>query len=360
MERNKTVLLQGGKPVPDYTGLVAEMTDRTEVKPVTFLNRNGCKLFGMLHTPPQSRKDVGIIILSPGIKNRVAPHRLYLKMTRRFCALGFRVFRFDPEGLGDSEGEICEGYTADLYRSIQLGRFTEDTICAIDWMEKECKVSKFILSGLCGGAITGLHAGAKDIRVDSIIGLGIPVILDGSKMDRMNYLTEKELTQTRNNYLKKIGDPKAWVRFLALKSDYRLILKSIYKSATKWKENKKGCGTREGDRIVKVPEGDNNNNTNRLFPNIFFKFVTSRKIFMIFSGADRLYWEFEEKFAKKYPKELEACCQRVDIDIIKNANHIFSFKEWQDEMLQKSCHWITKNMNKLAKHGLIKTMGTDI
>ena len=162
MEGNQTLLRPGGKPVPHNTGMAGKMMAQPELKPVTFLNRKGCKLFGILHIPPQPRKDVGIIILSPGIKSRVAPHRLYVKMARRFCEMGFCVLRFDPEGIGDSEGEIEERMSADFYGSVQVGRFVGDTIDAMDWMEKEHGISRFILAGLCGGAITGLLTGALD------------------------------------------------------------------------------------------------------------------------------------------------------------------------------------------------------
>lgn len=315
------------------------MSTQSEIKPVTFLNRQGLKLFGMLHIPYQARKDVGIVILSPGIKNRVAPHRLYIKMARRFSELGFQVFRFDPEGLGDSEGKIDEQFTADLYGSIQVGRFIEDTFCAMDYMEKECQVPRFILSGLCGGAITGLHAGAKDKRVDSLLGLGIPVILDGSSIDRRKYLTEGEWVHTRRKYIRKVLDPRAWWRFISFKSDYLLLLNSIFqpfskKGQTSYVDPTEARGTKNKQQNL------DQNNFNPYFPKIFKKFSSSGKMFLIFSGADRLFWEFEEKYWNKYREDLELSQKQFRMDIVKDANHIFSFREWQEDMLARCCEWL--------------------
>ena len=58
---------------------------KVSVKPIVFKNNNNLNLYGILHTPERANKEFAIIILSPGIKNRVGPHRLYLKMTKRFC-----------------------------------------------------------------------------------------------------------------------------------------------------------------------------------------------------------------------------------------------------------------------------------
>jgi len=99
---------------------------------VTFRNRDGFRLFGILHQPDRPREPgLGILLLSPGVKMRVAPHRLYNKMAAGLAALGYPVLRFDFHGLGDSEGDASETNLADLYRATQQGRYVPDTLCAI-------------------------------------------------------------------------------------------------------------------------------------------------------------------------------------------------------------------------------------
>ena len=93
------------------------------IHPVFFPNKNDRMLFGILQQPKNARHDAAVVFLSPGIKSRVGPHRLYVKMAERFTQMGFAVLRVDPEGLGDSEGEIDADHTADVYTSIQLGRY---------------------------------------------------------------------------------------------------------------------------------------------------------------------------------------------------------------------------------------------
>ena len=315
-----------------------------EVEPVIFDSRDKVRLFGILHRPEDARKDVGIIILSPGIKSRVAPHRLYVKMAKKFCEMGFCVLRYDPHGIGDSEGEIEERMAADFYSSVQVGRFVNDTIDAMDWMEREQGISSFILAGLCGGAITGLLAGAMDQRVHSLLGLGIPVILDSASTDQTKYMTRGQLEELRGSYLKKLLDLKSWARFLSLKSDYSLICRSIL-TAVKGKaaqtHTTQPLPRLEGDGGgVKSNESDNN--FNRYFPMALHNMLSSRKVLLIFSEADRLFWEFEEKYMAGYKNEYEKLKGNAEIYITKNANHIFSFKSWQDEMLNISCVWLKK------------------
>lgn len=309
----------------------------TNTMPVTFLNKDGLKLFGVLHKPSKNiNKDTGIIILSPGIKSRVAPHRLYVKMARRFAQMGFPVLRFDFYGLGDSEGEISEKYVADFYGSVQVGKYINDTISAMDWMERECNIKSFILAGLCGGAITGLLAGARDQRVHSLLGLGIPVILDSVNIDHSRYITTGQLKGLREGYIRNLMSLKRWVRFLTFRSDYRMILKSLLQPFLK----KTGVAS-EPDQTSGEPLQQSNGNFNQYFPMAFHQMLTSRKILLIFSEADRLYWEFEEKYMKPYQSEFRKYSKSLKIDITKNANHIFSFKEWQDDMLEKSCSWLS-------------------
>lgn len=295
------------------------------VQAIRFVKPNGRSLYGMLHTVEERRGDTGIIILSPGIKNRVAPHRLYVKMAKLFQEMGYEVFRFDPEGLGDSDGEIEVALAADLYRSIQTGRFIEDTVEAMNWMERERGISRFILSGLCGGAITGLLAGADDPRVMGLLSLGIPVILDGSAVDGSQFVTDGQLDRLKMGYVKKLADPKSWIRLLTFRSNFAMLFKSFF-------------------RKKKPQEPGQPDNYNPLFSQAFERFAAAgKKMFLIFSGADRLYWEFQEKFLERHGALAERYRELYSIHVTEEANHIFSFEEWQRDMLSVSSAWLTDN-----------------
>ena len=311
--------------------------------PVTFLNKDGRRLFGMLHKPETPRTDgVGILLLSPGVKGRVAPHRLYNKMTHQFVALGFPVLRFDFHGLGDAEGELQEALLADLYGAVQAGRYIGDTIAAMDWMEREQGVSRFIAAGLCGGALTGLLTAPHDSRVRAMLALSIPVIRDGSAIDSTLYMTDAQLEGNRQRYLGKLklwdrDVWHSWVRLLTFQSHYSLIFRALTKAFI----SRRGKAPAP-DQAAAEPA----DNTNPLFAPAFRHMVANRcPMLLIFAGTDRLLHEYDVKFAQRHRAWLDTSTDWYTMHVTKHANHVFSITEWQQEMLEQSRQWLEREFN---------------
>lgn len=309
----------------------------TDYSPVCFKNRDGLKLFGILHEPMGSnKKDIAILLLSPGIKMRVGPNLLYKTMANSFVAQGFPVLRFDFYGLGDSEGELMEEMLPDVYNHIEVGRYIDDTFDAMDWMEKEYGIRKFILSGLCGGAITGLLAASKDDRVIGLLGLGITPVLASSAANPSRYMTVGQLEDMRKTYIKKIFNIKAWFRFLTLQSDFTVLFKSLLIPLKRKLVNLKSVSNNSS-----AQEQDN---SNPLFPSAFFSMLENRnKILLIFGGGDRLLWEFEEKFSARFQQKMKKYCGLYEIRVVEHANHVLSYKNWQQQMLDYSNQWLKTN-----------------
>ena len=70
---------------------------------------------------------------------------------------------------------------------------------------------------------------------------------------------------------------------------------------------------------------------------------SGRNIFLIFAEADRLYWQFEENFRKPYQQYFIEHKNNIRIYVVEKANHIFSFAQWQKEMMEVFEKWLTKN-----------------
>jgi pimeloyl-ACP methyl ester carboxylesterase len=303
---------------------------------VVFTNRSGLRMFGVLHEPVRpSPGTLGVVLLSPGVKMRVGPQGLYRRLTELLVRIGLPVLRFDFYGLGDSEGDLQEDVLRDVYNHIEVGRFVDDTIDAMNWMQERCGTRRFVLSGLCGGAITGLLAGHRDQRVAGLLALGITPVLASRAADASAYMTQGQLAASRQKYIRRLLVPKAWFRLLTFRADYRLI----------WRFTAQLL--RPKPRVEAAPAvPPENDNANPLFPPAFFSMLSTRRpLLLIFGGADRLRWEYEEKFVARHRQRLAELPPLTDVHVVEHANHVLSMSEWQQDMLAASEQWLRKHFS---------------
>jgi alpha-beta hydrolase superfamily lysophospholipase len=116
-------------------------------------------LFGIFTPadPAHARPDrPGILILNAASVNRAGPHRLNVKMARRWAQLGFDVLRLDLSGIGDSP--VAPGASENLtYPPSGLDDISE----ASDAFGSR----RAIVIGLCSGGDYAFQVGARDPRV---------------------------------------------------------------------------------------------------------------------------------------------------------------------------------------------------
>jgi uncharacterized protein len=352
--------------------------------PVTFTNRAGLRLFGILETPPNPKTDLAVILLSPGIKMRVGPQCLYKGLSARLVELGLPVLRFDFYGLGDSEGTLTEDLLRDLYNHIEVGRFVDDALDAMNWMQQHSGAKRFILSGLCGGAITGLLAGGRDPRVAGLLALGITPVLASRAADASRYMTRGQLQQTRQRYLRRLLSPQAWLRLLTFRTDNRLIWRLITETLGARKpagapatgaastgavstgavstgavspgQGATGAAPTGGAPTSGAPTGaaaapPESDNANPLFPPAFFNMLqTKRPMLLVFGGTDRLQFEFEEKFVARHREQLASAPALYEVHSVKDANHVLSLREWQADMLDVTGRWLQRHFARDLTH----------
>jgi len=308
---------------------------------VTLRNRAGHALHCMLTRPPAgvARRDLACLLLSPGVKMRVAPHRLYRKLAGQFLARGITVMRVDFHGLGDSEGELPETQLDQLYRQVQLGRHVPDVLAAMDWLADHEKIGRFLVGGLCGGALTGLLAAERDTRVIGLYALGMPTVLDASGAHAADVMTQGQLNRVRGIYLRKIFDVASWRRLLTARSDYRTILRSIGGALGLRTRGKGGPSPVE----VPAPATPPAANLNHGFVRAMFQLLgRGSPALMVFSGADRLHWEYEEKFARPWAASLARFSQLLELEMIPNANHVISDPQWLDQARHITAQWLDR------------------
>jgi dienelactone hydrolase len=120
---------------------------------------------------PKSPKSypTAVIVLNAGMLHRSGPFRVSTNLCRTLAERGFISFRFDLSNIGDSLPQA--GY------SEQNNNDISDIRAAMDLLQREFGVDRFILSGLCTGADNAHKAALADARVKGIVmmdGYGFP------------------------------------------------------------------------------------------------------------------------------------------------------------------------------------------
>jgi len=295
-------------------------------KPVSFKNRAGQELYGIVHIPCAHgmEKRVGIIFLDPGLGYRIAHYRLYVKLARKLAQKGFYALRFDPAGLGESEGSVEESMLFDIFNLINKGLFINDTVDAANFFIHECELEEIILIGLCGGAITALLASPHCQKLRSLILLSFPVLFSSLYIARES-VNPADAQDTLKDYLGTLTNfNKASLyslKFLLKKIKDR----GLHESAVRF--TKALMGTFGKD------QPDFNPNFNMTFLDAFERMEKDISINFIFGEHDKwkLYFEveFEQKVLKKY-KEKEKNYNKF---IIKGESHLFTFQKSHDELM---------------------------
>jgi hypothetical protein len=309
---------------------------------VTLRNARGHALHCMFEAPPAGvpRRDVACVLLSPGVKMRVAPHRLYRKLTRDFLVRGISVMRVDFHGLGDSEGDLPEEQLDQLYRQVQLGRHVDDARTALRWLEREQGIKRFIVGGLCGGALTGLLAAEEDSSIVALYAIGIPVVIDGTGAHASEHMTKGQALAMRQTYLAKLLDPRSWLRLLSFRSDFRSIMRTMFPKTGS--APAKGAGA-AGPAGVPAPATALAPNLNPRFAPAFFRLLgRGVPALLIFSGADRLHQEYLEKFVAPWSAALGAFDGRLRVDVVPQANHVLGDPAWVGQARALTADWLDR------------------
>jgi hypothetical protein len=110
-------------------------------------------LFAICTEPLSRSRSMTTIFLNAGILDHVGPSRLWVELSRRWAALGFRSLRFDLSGIGESPP--IEGMAALITRSVHSLRQVAE---AVDFVAPGDANPDVLLVGLCSGAYQAMEA----------------------------------------------------------------------------------------------------------------------------------------------------------------------------------------------------------
>ena len=173
-------------------------------------------LIGIVTCPPEEERGKNLpafLLLSSGIVHRVGPNRHYVSIARKLAKMGFVVLRFDFSGIGDSE--VIEDGTP-FEESI-----INETKEAMDYLSATRGLERFVVMGICSGAIASFDTACLDPRVEGAI-----LINPGGYTEELDsfYMTRVRARRYLKNAL---FDPKRWLKAITGRVDYRVMVSRL-------------------------------------------------------------------------------------------------------------------------------------
>lgn len=140
-------------------------------------------LVGVCTKPSENQhaKSVAVLMLTPGMLHHVGPFGLHVALARRLSQQGFVSLRFCLSGIGESLGVGTSGSSTD--------RAANEVRQAMDFLQSEFGIQRFVTFGLCSGADDSIYAALSDPRIVGTI------LMDGCGYRTFGYHLRKFLVR---------------------------------------------------------------------------------------------------------------------------------------------------------------------
>jgi pimeloyl-ACP methyl ester carboxylesterase len=323
---------------------------------VEFPGPDGKKLVGIL-TPPADdvpKRNVLFVLGHGGLSHKMGANRVQHHLARYFAAKGCSVFRFDPAGLGDSDGDLETRARQDFFGQIESGLFRESYRRAFEYLAPKFPSHRWVVSGVCGGAISSLLGGVESPHpIDAFALISCPVILDGLRFDYARREPPAKAWGYVKLLLPKIFSPKAIWRFVSGQSDYgpmkRAVVSLLLRGTDKLKRLLPGAPKADAKPAPSTKLDDAKPATEPAPPKkppigLSPYFVAAAKqalkrskVMFIYGDNDAFLWEFNELYAAANLSE----SQKKDVlRVVPHANHMFVWREWQNQAFDMIDGWL--------------------
>jgi len=149
-----------------------------ETREVLTVIAGGICLRGTYHKPtdgapdsmpsPDEKHRTGVLFLSGSVEPRAAFGDSAVQWADWLAKYGYRCFRFDLPGFGDSDGDLPRTETA-FMSLVNAGAFS-GSVCEItDHIVERFGLRNVVVVGHCSGAVTALYAAAANERINGLI-----------------------------------------------------------------------------------------------------------------------------------------------------------------------------------------------
>jgi len=281
----------------------------------------------------QTTGDTGIVLLPAGLKYRAGPSRMNVQLARSFEKAGYPVLRFDPLGIGESDGAIEDAPMHAMYDSIVQGRFVDDTLLGCAVARERFGVNKIIVGGLCGGAITAMLAGASQPgAIQGLLLLSTPITLSGADSKIGGPALSPGLARHHSRaYAKKLFSPDAWKRVLRLESNFSGVFAALKMAAVDKLRPRKAAAAmatvaNESPLFMQAFTRLNQHHTAQLY---------------LFGGSDNRWVDFDTGIVQpRLRGQLRG--PSYDIKVLREANHEFQSGSARQHIVAEANAWLAQ------------------
>lgn len=245
------------------------------------------------------------LLLNAGLVHRVGPNRLHVRLARVLAAAGFRACRFDLSGRGDSD-----------VRRDGLP-FLESSVAEIqavmDYLGKTGS-RRFVLMGICSGAVNALQLAAVDPRVAGC------VAIDGPAYPTRRYYIRK--------YAQRVRRIETWKNTFAGRN-----------TIGRWLRGRPGQPDPQGEDEFGNPFGEakvpDKHAAETVLRDILARGV---QLFFVFTGSWSIY-NYREQLADAFPFVRQNAA--VQVEYFPGSDHTFTRLHNQQILVDTVRGWMT-------------------
>jgi pimeloyl-ACP methyl ester carboxylesterase len=257
---------------------------------------------------------IACIFINAGLVHRVGPNRLYVRLSRMVASLGFPTLRFDLSNRGDSDVRqdglpFIEGSVVDIG-------------AAMDLLQKAVGAEKFVLMGICSGAVNSLHVATLDERVIGAIAI------DGPAYQTAGYYLRW--------YCARILSPRVWGNAVTGRTPLRRLTGPARRIDPRGAEDE----FRHAYSELSVPSKEE---SERVMHQVLDR---GAKLLFIYTGSWPIY-NYEHQFRDAFP----AVMKRGGVRVVyaPDADHTFSRLHHQQRLLDIVKDWFTGSFGAEAR-----------
>lgn len=270
-------------------------------------------LVGITTEPaPGCDRRMAVVFLNAGVIHRVGPSRLYVRIARELASIGCTAVRFDHSGIGDSAARRDHL----PFEKCAVSEARE----VMDALHQNRGLDRFILVGLCSGAVTAFETAVVDDRVRGVVLIN-PQGFDQSAEWNI-YVHSRD--DARRYWTRSLFSAPSWKNALLGRIDYRRLGRVLRQQASE-----RIVGRREVSSIATRVASDLDALTRR-----------GVRILLLCSEGDIGIEYLNMIFGRDIRRAKSAT--GLHLEILPGADHSLTLHEGQHRVIGAVCDWFAK------------------